>query len=274
MEAEATEENIWMTAPEFSRKFDVNIWTVYSRMKAKKFKKYIREVEGKLYLHSVAFTELVSHKMKRNVQPYRGGNQHTMTQNSNRISHPYRTTSARPDAVASGVRKDSQVTDYLDEKRKWSARFEELRYKKTLREAVSARSVASEAATIARLARDQLLQIPDRISGDLINISSYDTVFSILNGEINRVLKEMTAAIEKIDVADGVILESDPDSKKVRPVVSETALLDDETDSADDELGALEPTEEEEEYDEDELEDDGAPFEDLDADMDDEVEYF
>lgn len=110
---------------------------------------------------------------------------------------------ADPDAVVS-ENPEPEYVDYLDERRKWSAKIEEIKFLKLRGEILMADAVRREAFAVARLARDQFLAIPDRISGQLAAAKTFDECFQVLDGEIRRVLSDFAAAVEKSDIVDSV----------------------------------------------------------------------
>jgi hypothetical protein len=97
--------------------------------------------------------------------------------------------------------------DHLDERRKWAAKIEQIKFRKLAEEIVSREAVRMESFEVARLARDQLLAIPDRVSGLLASESNQDMVFKILDDEIRRVLTDLCDRIEKTDFDDAVKIE-------------------------------------------------------------------
>jgi hypothetical protein len=107
----------------------------------------------------------------------------------------------------------SQFVDYLDERRKWAAKIEQIKFRKMAVEIVSREAVTREAFEVARLARDQMLAIPDRVSGLLAGETSQDKIFKILDGEIRRVLSDLCDQIEKIEIDDTVEI-TDPMPKE------------------------------------------------------------
>lgn len=280
IQAEESASPIWVTPREFSQRTGTRLDTVQGRMRNRKFKPYIRNSERGLEIHAEAFEKLVDKSMSRNTAEFRARKkeQNLQPQKKNPMEkdkggNKYRFTSKGPLPDAShrpGFSGEAGITDYLEEKRKWSARFEELKYKKHLREAVSTKSVIQEAASIARMARDQLLQIPDRVSGQLINVHSYDEIFAVLNGEINRVLIELTRSIEKINIDDTVEITTDPSREGNRPHFRGEIPLPAG-------IPPLTPSDDEEE--EDDFEDEDPDFppldeEELDEDDEEEEDYF
>lgn len=107
----------------------------------------------------------------------------------------------------------SVFVDYLDERRKWAAKIEQIKFRKMAVEIVSREAVTREAFEVARLARDQMLAIPDRVSGLLAGETSQDKIFKILDGEIRRVLSDLCDQIEKIEIDDSVEI-TDPIPKE------------------------------------------------------------
>ena len=106
--------------------------------------------------------------------------------------------------VASGL-------DFLDEKRKYSAKNEELKYRKALGELVNSDAVKQESFETARLMRDSLLALPDRLAGQLAGTDSQDECYDILTREINRVCTDLADRIEALDFADVVVAEDSED---------------------------------------------------------------
>jgi hypothetical protein len=72
---------------------------------------------------------------------------------------------------------------------------------------VSREAVRLEAFEVARLARDQMIAIPDRVSGLLASEPNQDRVFKILDDEIRRVLTDLCDRIEKTNFDDTVKIE-------------------------------------------------------------------
>ena len=245
----------WLSILEYAKYCGVDSEVIKSRMRSKKYKPHIRIIDKKIKVDAEAMDRLYDRK---------AGEAISKSKNPEKATNPtygksYKSSSYGPDERTHAA-PDSQddYVNYLEEKRKWSARCEELKYKKFKRDVISALAVSQEAAKIARLARDQLQQIPDRVSGQLINVASYDQVFSILHLEINRVVQELCDGIERIDLCDDVQLESYPAPKVTAPVVpvSEGDLEFGFHDAPD----AVDEDEDEENWDEDEDGDDEDDF--------------
>jgi hypothetical protein len=102
----------------------------------------------------------------------------------------------------------AEFVDHLDERRKWAAKIEQLKYRKLAGEFLLREAVKREAFEVARLARDQLLSIPDRLSGILAAEMDPHKVFSTLDAEIRRVLADLCDRVSKVEECDAIVLEA------------------------------------------------------------------
>jgi hypothetical protein len=93
---------------------------------------------------------------------------------------------------------------FLDEKRKYSAKNEELKYRKQLHELVEADVVRQESFEAARLTRDALLAIPDRLAGELAGTGSQDECYDILTNEISRILTDLSDRVGRLEFKDRI----------------------------------------------------------------------
>lgn len=224
----------WLTPSEYAKQYGVEYSAVRERMRKKKYKPFIRrKSDGRYEVNAPAFEKLVDKRLSAAQYLRREKAGIPVPEEKKKI---YRLSNTGP--LGEGGRSAAEAMDYLEEKRKWSARAEELKYKRQLKELVSASAVATEAAAVARLARDQLLQLPDRLAGQLVEAKDYDDIFFTINTEINRVLQELTKSIEKINIDDSPRLEThakdDKGNTQPEPLERPEVTDDDDDEDAED----------------------------------------
>lgn len=119
--------------------------------------------------------------------------------------------------IAAGV--DEEITDEnagktrrIAEARKeiWKARREQLDYEEKAGQLVAVDKVKRDAFESARIVRDSILAIPDKVSGLLIGLKDQATAHGILTKELNIAMSELAHAVEKINISEGVY--SGPDT--------------------------------------------------------------
>lgn len=79
----------------------------------------------------------------------------------------------------------------------WKAKSERLAYEEKTGTLVLADKVRRDAFDIARIVRDGVLGIPDRISAELVGINDQPTMHAELTKALNGALAELTDGIEK-----------------------------------------------------------------------------
>lgn len=98
-------------------------------------------------------------------------------------------------AKARGSKSDSVDTgNYLKAKavkEAYEAQLAKLEYEEKVGKLINAEKVKLQAFEIARLTRDAVLNIPDRISAELVGITDQATMHSILTKELTNALQEI-----------------------------------------------------------------------------------
>ena len=100
----------------------------------------------------------------------------------------------RPDTEGTG----KSYTEILKIKEMYKGRRERLAYRKEIGELILKSAVERDAFTTARVVRDTLLNIPNRVAGELAGElgltqgEGQEAVFQILTKEIHQVLESLT----------------------------------------------------------------------------------
>jgi hypothetical protein len=217
----------WLTVPEMAKELRIKIATMHGRVRRISAAPYTRVTcEGELEINAEWFES--DHARLQS----RGGNGQFLAKSTEERVAAKRAANARDDsrkAQHAAVRDDfddlafddsieetatrevpasgGTFVDHLDERRKWAAKIEQIKFRKLSDEIVSREAVRLEAFEVARLARDQMIAIPDRVSGLLASESNQDRVFKILDDEIRRVLTDLCDRIEKTNFDDTVKIE-------------------------------------------------------------------
>lgn len=85
--------------------------------------------------------------------------------------------------------QDHKLGDILKVKEYYKAKQERIKYLELVGRLVDADKVKQEAFEVARGVRDHMLNIPNRVAGQLAAESNQDRVFEILNKEILQALE-------------------------------------------------------------------------------------
>ncbi len=93
--------------------------------------------------------------------------------------------------VRSGYESDKGYTTARTAREHYLARLAKLDYEEKIGKLVDAEKVKRDAFDIARRVRDHLLNIPDRISAELVGITDQPTMHSVLTREITTALQEL-----------------------------------------------------------------------------------
>ena len=180
----------WVSIPVAAERLGVSTDSLYRRSRRPKYKNHTCIVDGDVLIN-YAFYRYHSKRdeasSRERVQSEKDRKRREVS--NAEVSYPIETSD--PEA-------EERYFDYLEDKRKWQAKLAEIKYKEQCGQLVRADVVRAEAHSIARLLRDTLLAIPDRLAGSLASETDQTKCYEILNGEIRKVLDEATEGIDAL----------------------------------------------------------------------------
>ncbi len=91
-----------------------------------------------------------------------------------------------------GYENDKGYTAARTARAHYLARLAKLEYEQKSAKLIDAEKVKQDAFELARRIRDHILNIPDRISAELVGITDQPTMHSVLTRELNSALQELS----------------------------------------------------------------------------------
>ena len=196
----------WVPVHEAARELECTQSAIYQCSMRAKYKGHSKYIDGILHIDLPYFrARRKNHGPKHNADERVAAARARERRHSDAKMRAHRKQSSDIDEDETGTSIPSRPEDFpdpIDQRRAWAAKMDELKYKKMIKEVILAKKVQAESFEAARLCRDSMLAIPDRVAGLVAAETNERKCFDILYDEIHRVLADLSDQISKLDYID------------------------------------------------------------------------